>query len=159
MFTQPFQLSQTADTGGPSVKSKQGCQNQMSKIQSCQNHSKLPFAIKQAQNLAHISKFQLWVLTSCDHRKSENMSDLLKAAGFIAFPFIGSIPGGIITKKAMGWYDVSNYLTLKICCQETGFGIIRGRLKLILNSYELCGKNSTYVTQSMNLLFLMATFF
>ena len=79
----------------------------MSKIQSCQNHSKLPFAIKQAQNLAHISKFQLWVLTSCDHRKSENMSDLLKAAGFIAFPFIGSIPGGIITKKAMGWYDVS----------------------------------------------------
>jgi len=33
------------------------------------------------------------------------MSDLLKAAGFIAFPFIGSIPGGIITKKAMGWYD------------------------------------------------------
>jgi hypothetical protein len=36
------------------------------------------------------------------------MSDLLKAAGFIALPFIGSIPGGIITKKAMGWYDVSN---------------------------------------------------
>ena len=57
MFTQPFQLSQTADAGGPLVKSKQGCQNQMSKIQSCQNHLKLPFAIKQAQNLAQISKF------------------------------------------------------------------------------------------------------
>ena len=97
----------------------------MSKIQSCQNHSKLPYAIKQAQDLAHISKFQLWVLTSCDHRKSENMSDLLKAAGFIAFPFIGSIPGGIITKKAMGWYDVSNfkYLISKIYCQQNGLGI------------------------------------
>ena len=59
MFTQPFQLSQTADAGGPSVKSKQGCQNQMSKIQSSQNHSKLPFASNQAKNLAHISKLQL----------------------------------------------------------------------------------------------------
>ena len=61
------------------------------------------------KNLRIFQNFNFQFLsTSCDHRKSENMSDLLKAAGFIAFPFIGSIPGGIITKKAMGWYDVSN---------------------------------------------------
>ena len=39
------------------------------------------------------------------------MSEFLKAAGFIAFPFLGSIPGGIITKKAMDWYDVSAFTT------------------------------------------------
>ena len=67
------------------------------------------------------------------------MSDLLKAAGFIAFPFIGSIPGGIITKKAMGWYDVSNfkYLISKICCQETGFLQVLNDTKLVLNKYQL----------------------
>ena len=34
------------------------------------------------------------------------VSEALKIAGFVAFPFIGSVPGGIITKKAMDWYDV-----------------------------------------------------
>jgi len=35
------------------------------------------------------------------------MSNFLTPAAFVALPFAGSIPGGIINKKAMGWYDVS----------------------------------------------------
>jgi len=33
------------------------------------------------------------------------MASWLKVAGFVAFPFIGSVPGSMITRKAMDWYD------------------------------------------------------
>ena len=70
------------------------------------------------------------------------MSDLLKAAGFIAFPFIGSIPGGIITQKAMAWYDVSNYvlnfkdLLSRNWFQNWGRLKILNDAKMVLNEYE-----------------------
>lgn len=41
---------------------------------------------------------------------AEMMSEALTAFGFIAFPFIGSVPGGMITKRAMDWYDVSSII-------------------------------------------------
>ena len=40
------------------------------------------------------------------------MANWLKVAGFVAFPFVGSVPGSMITRKAMDWYDVSNFSKL-----------------------------------------------
>ena len=35
------------------------------------------------------------------------MSEWIKTAAFVAFPFIGAVPGSLITRKSMDWYDVS----------------------------------------------------
>ena len=35
------------------------------------------------------------------------MSEWIKTAAFVAFPFIGAVPGSQITRKSMDWYDVS----------------------------------------------------
>ena len=35
------------------------------------------------------------------------MSDWIKIAAFIGAPFIGAVPGSLITRKSMDWYDVS----------------------------------------------------
>ena len=41
------------------------------------------------------------------------MSEWIKTAAFVAFPFIGAVPGSLITRKSMDWYDVSDILDMK----------------------------------------------